>query len=549
MRPAQSILQDPPGKKSQAHAPSFDEAQHMAAAGMYQASAADGVPDDGNDNEADAHTIYREDAGPLAEQWQQQSQESWMQESVAQHGQGVSVLPSGHRTEHEWQTSLQAHQDNLHVSQLHAGRDALQGMQAFQPVANLRLPSTSNQNPASAFTGPQQARQPAKTPADRYQHATVLASPDDFVWQPIRPQTGQRPEQRASRHDHVAASQAASMADMADIREPTWMTHVVPPSQSGQYSRSLRESLDAAARLDSRLQLAQQDQQQQQSQWPMHQWHPMPEQTGAAGRDTVGSSTSWQNLQDPFAAGHPTAPQHAALRKQQPLGSSGAQAQREAMPLIDRSGSQIADPLPGHQAQYHMLPKGHPSDAWLSSHAAEPHALLEAQLYDTRRSGSQGSQELDSWVTEGGPAAAGDDHSSTEQTGHEDQHPAASSGKHGEALGPEPGAGADPQRPYQVRALHIYTQNATDTAIKSTLLPTCLLMPWPCTCCCAASDSVSSKAAFPFEGTSEHVVLCGVVLAARTCIALKGLCCVGCNINPVSYKVYLCFTAGRNQAS
>ena len=458
MQPAQSVLHDVPVKKAQVLAPSFGDAQHMVAGGMYQAGAADDVPDDGNDNEADEHTIYREDAGPLTEQWQQQSQESWMHASMAQPEQGVNVLPSaslGHRTEHEWQSSLQAHQDNLHVPQSHAGKDDSQGMNAFQPVANLRLQSTSNQNSASAFTGPQQAR-PASTPADRYQHATVLASPDDFVWQPIRPQTGQHPEQYASGHDHVAASShATSMADVADSHEPTWMTHMVPPAKSGHYSRSLRESLDAAARLDSRLQLAHQEQQQQQqqSQWPMQDspWHLKQGQTGAADTGTVGSSASWQNLQDPPAAGYPKAPQHPALHKQQPLNSAAAQPKRQAMPLTDGSRSQVAGPLPGHQAQYHMPPSGASSADWLAAHAADPDALHEAGLHGNRRAGSQGASQLDSWITQERPAAAGH-RSSTEQTGHEDQSAAARSGNHGEALGPEPAASSDPQRPYQVTA-------------------------------------------------------------------------------------------------
>ena len=457
VRPAQSILQDGPGKKAQALAPSFDAAQHMTAGSMYQASAADDVPDDGNDNEADEHSIYREDAGPLTEQWQQQSQESWMHASMAQHDQGVGVLPSaslGHRTEQEWQSSLQARQENLNMSQTHAGKDDSQGMNAFQPIANLRLQSASDQNPASAFTGPQQARQAANTPSDRYQHATVLPSPDDFVWQPIRPQTAQHPEQYASGHDHVAASShATSMADMADSHEPTWMTHMVPPAKSGHYSRSLRESLDAAARLDSRLHLAQQEQQQQQqqqSQWPVQdsKWHLKQGQTGAADTGTVGSSASWQNLCNPFTAGHPKAPQHTAPHKQQPIDIAGARPKRQAMPLIDRSGPQGPNPLPGHQAQYHMPSHGASSADWLASHAAEPDALREAQLHGNRRAGSQGASQLDSWITEERLAATGHRNS----TGHEDQHAAARSGNHGEALGPEPAVSSDPQRPYQVRA-------------------------------------------------------------------------------------------------
>ena len=461
IRPTQSILQDALGKKSQTHEPSFDKAQHMAAGDIYRASAADGVPDDGNDSEADGHTRYREDARPLTEQWQQQSQEMWMQESMAQREPGVSVLPPsslGHQTERELQSSLQAHPDILHMSQSHAGKDGSQEMNAFQPIANLRLPSSLNQNPASASTGAQQPRQPANMPADRYQHATVLASPNDFVWQPIRPQTGQHPEQYASGRDRVAASHATSMADMADSHGPTWMTHMVPPSQSGQHSRSLRESLDAAARLDSRLQLAQQEQQQQQqqqqqSQWPMQdsQWHLRQGQTGTAGKDTMGISTSWQNLQDPFAAGHLAASRHSALHKQQPLSSAGAQPKRQDMPLIDRSPPQMTDPVPAHQPQYHIPPRGASSADWLASHAAEPAADLEARLHGNRRASNMGAPQFDSLIAEAGPDAAGR-HSSTELTGYEDQHAAASSGDRAEALRAEPAAGSDPQRPYQVSA-------------------------------------------------------------------------------------------------
>ena len=432
---------------------------------MYPASAADGGPDDGSDSEAGEHTVYREDAGPLTEQWQQQNQDPWMHGSMAQHEPGVSVLPpssSGRQTEREWQSSLQAHQNNLHMSQSHDGKDASQGVNAFQPIANLRLPSTLHQNPASAFTGPQRTRQPANTPVDRYQHATALPSPNDFVWQPIRPQAGQHPEQYAPGHHSVVALHAASVADMADRHEPTWMTDMVPPSQLGQHSRSLRESLDAAARLDSRLQLAQQEQQQQQQQqsrWPMQdaQWHLKQGQARAAGKDTVGSSTSWQDLQDPHAAGHLAAPQHAALHKQQPPSSAGAQPQRQATPLIDRSGPQVADPLPAHQAQYHMPPRGVSSADWLASRAAEPDAVLEAGPHGNRQAGGLEGTQLDTWMAEASPVAAGH-HSSVQVTGREDQYAAANSANHCDTSGPEPAAGSDPQRPYQVSALHMLTK-------------------------------------------------------------------------------------------
>ena len=416
------------------HAPLFGEAQHLAAGAMHPASQAEGSQDDGNDEEAD-EAIYREDAGPMAESWQEQSQAAWVQADMAQHEQGARVLPPTslrHHAEHEWQSI--SHQGNFHMPESHpSSQPVTRAMDAFQPIVNMRLPSTSDHGSSSAFTGPQQARQPANMPVDRYQHATVLASPDDFVWQPIRPQTSQQYV------DPAAASQPTSMADMSDTQESTWTSHVAPPVQSGHYSRSLRESLDAAACLDSRLQMAQQQkqQQQQQSRWAMldSQWQNKPGQNESMGKDTVGSSASWQNLQEPLAADHPAAPQHAATHKQQqqPLSSADRQPQREAMPLIDRSGPQVTAPLPGKQGQYHMQPEASSSAGWLPSHAAESDAALEAGLYSSQR-----PSQHDSWVAEAGPK--------------DWNHHAASNGTQGEASVPEPAAGSAPQRPYQVRA-------------------------------------------------------------------------------------------------
>ena len=423
MRLPQSVLQEAPGRRSLVHASFSDEAQHLAAGGMHPASAADALPDDGNDEEAD-EGIYREDAGPMAEQWQEQNQAAWVQANMAQHGQGARVLPpvSLHQqTEHEWQSS--SHQGNFHMPESQPSQHVTQGMNAFQPIVNERLPSTSDHGSSSAFIGPQQARQPAQMPVDRYQHATVLASPDDFVWQPIRPQTSQQ----------YVDSAATSMAGVSDVHEPTWTSHVAPPPQSGHFSQSLRESLDAAACLDSRLQMAQQ---QQQSHSAMHsQWQNKPGQNESMGKHAVDSSASWQSFQEPFAADNPIAPQHAAThqqqQQQQPLSSSGRQPQREAMPLIDRSGPQIAAPLPGKQGQFYMPPEASSSADWLPSHAAESDAALEARLYSSQR-----PSQHDSWVAEAGQ--------------RDWNHQAASNGNHGEASVPEPAAGSAPQRPYQV---------------------------------------------------------------------------------------------------
>ena len=446
MEPSQSILQEDPGRGSQAHAPSLSAAQHMPLRDMYQASIADGGSDDGNGEDTD-EAIYREDDRPLAKDQQGQNPAAWMQASMAQHEQAIGVVPSAslsQQTEHVWQSNLRAHQNNPHMSQSLPSQPASQGMNTFQPIVNMRLQSTSSQNPSPAFTASQQARQPANTAADRYQHATVLASPDDFVWQPIRPQTGQHPEQYASGHDSIAAS----MADASDSYEPAWMTQVVPPTQTGHYSRSLGESLDAAARLDSRLQSVQQEQQQQQQHG---HWQLKPGQSEPAAKDTMGSSASWQDLQDPYAAGQPVATQHAALYRQQPISSAGTQAQqREAMPLIDRSKPQTAaEPLPGRQGQYDM-PLEEPFSADWPTHAPESDAVREARLHGSRLSGTQGASQHDSWAAaEAGLAAVGHQ-GSTGRAQHESQL-AGSSGNHAEAFAPARAAGSVTQRPYQVR--------------------------------------------------------------------------------------------------
>lgn len=427
IRPPQGVLQKAPGRRLLVHAPFLDEAQHLAAGGMRPAGVGDDVQHDGNDDEAD-EAIYREDAGPLAEQWQEQSQAAWVQANMAQHQQGARVSPPvslRHQTEHEWQSSLQEHQGNFHVPEPDPSQHVTQGMNAFQPIVNMRLPSTSGHDSSSAFPGPQQAKQPAPTPVDRYQHATLLASPHDFVWQPIRHQTSQQYA------DSVAAASQPTTADMSDNYEPTWSNHVAPPPQSGLYSRSLRESLNAAACLDSHLQMSQQQkqqQQQQQSRWAMLD----SQRQHKPGKETMDSSTSWQNVQEPLAADHPAAHQHAVIHRQPPLSSTGGQPQREAMPFIDRSGSQIAVPLPGKQGQFRMPPEASSSADWLPSHAAESDAALQARLYSSQR-----PSQHDSWIAE-----------AKQRDGN---HHDASIGNHGEASVPELAAGSAPERPYQVR--------------------------------------------------------------------------------------------------
>lgn len=376
---------------------------------------------------------------------------------MAQHEQGVSALPFSQQAEHKWQSNLQANHINPDVSRPLPSQHASQGMNAFQPIMDMGLQSTSSQKALSASTRLQPARQPAAMAADRYQHATDLASPgDDFVWQPIRPQTSQRSEQYTAMHDTAAGSHAVSAADTPDSQDPMWMTHVGPLSGTGRHSRSLRESLDAAARLDSRLQLAQQEQQQQQqSHWPMQepQWHlRQGQQNEPAATFAQASSSSWQTMQDPYAVVQPAASEHAAnmRHRQQPLSDASAPPLHDAIPLTDRFGPQQgADFLPGRQGQYHMAPIGSSSADW-STHA-EPDAVQQARLHGSRLSGMQGVAQHNSWVAE-----ASQEESSTEQAAHESQHAtssgnaAAGNGCRAEATAQVPAAGSDPQHPYQV---------------------------------------------------------------------------------------------------
>ncbi len=238
-----------------------------------------------------------------------------------------------------------------------------QPMDAFQPIATMKRSDAASWGSSMAAQQQQQGSQANHvTKADRYQHATMLDSPDEFTWQPIRPPHDGNESRLEAPQSHLIPSAQAD----------PWGQNHMASSQQGyrqgdSYSRSLRQSLDAAARIDACLQGAQQQQQQQQQQQhadASHQQAGQQHQYTAAVQAGLGSSSSWQDLQEAYAAAQPQAQsQKAGLQhqqqqqqchqEQQALVGEGGQAQKasggcmyDGPILMDRSRPQTAADVP-----------------------------------------------------------------------------------------------------------------------------------------------------------------------------------------------------------
>ena len=178
---------------------------------------------------------------------------------------------------------------------------------AFQPIEDTRMAEAWIAEPAPAQQQPGVQAASTRT-GDRYQHATSTDSPDQFVWQPIPPQGF--PE--AWHGSFRPAGQADVLAAAADPRQPTRAAHV-PSNQQGHKpgAQSLRQSLDAAARLDERLQGAQQQKQQQQQVASHRQQQQQQRQHASSGKEALAGSLSWQDLHEAYAA-EPAVPAESA---------------------------------------------------------------------------------------------------------------------------------------------------------------------------------------------------------------------------------------------
>lgn len=311
----------------------------------FTAGVADGASD------TDYEDISEAQAGPLPGQ-AAAFEDYWHKQR--QHSSGHLHLPSqqaNRQTEQRPHTSMQTGSNGSSASRPAA--DAFvhvdQPMDAFQPIANMQRSDLASWGTASAATQQQQGRQAeGGIMADQYQHATALDSPDDFTWQPIHPR-------QAGTHSLLEATQSC-LAPSAEA--DSWgATHMGPGQhslkQGDSSARSLRQSLDAAARLDARLQGAQQPQQQR-SFGALQQQAEQQPRYSAAAEPAVGSNPSWQNLQGAYPASQPALPEASATQEQYQYQYYQQQQQRVMGSMEGQFGSAPSVPDPVYDRPFLM---------------------------------------------------------------------------------------------------------------------------------------------------------------------------------------------------
>ncbi|KAL0022199.1 hypothetical protein WJX77_005364 [Trebouxia sp. C0004] len=353
-KPSQAAAQHAPAMQSsqpvfvQSNTASNDEAAQTSTASL-----ADDI------SEAD----YVELGEAVTEQLAGPATANGMQWRVQRHGLSGPAYLASQQADQQPQRGLEnSVQAAYGVSQEPQGTPGhkAQPLDAFQPIANMRPSDVASRGPSMAAQ--QQGSQADHvTKADRYQHATMLDSPDEFTWQPIRPPYDGNENGLEAPHSHLIPSAQA---------DPWGQTHMASSQhgyrQGDSYSRSLRQSLDAAARLDARLQDAQQQQQQHAD--ASHQQAGQQHQYTAAVKAGLGSSSSWQDLQEAYAAAQPQAQsqksglqhhhqqqhqQQQCYQEQHALMGVGGQAQKASRGsmydgpiLMDRSRPQTAADVP-----------------------------------------------------------------------------------------------------------------------------------------------------------------------------------------------------------
>ena len=325
-------------------------AVHVQAAQTGTASLADDV------SEADCFEVDE----AVTEQLAGPATADGMQWRVQRHGPSGHAYLASQRADQQPQQGLE-NTSQAAYSPLSHGLEGTPGhntqpMDAFQPIATTKLSDAASWSSSTAAQRQQQGSQADHaTKADRYQHATMLDSPDEFTWQPIRP----------PHHGNESRLEAPQSHLIPPVQADPWGQNHMASSQQGyrqgdSYSRSLRQSLDAAARLDARLQGAQQQQQQHAD--AAHQQAGQQQYTAAVNTG-LGSSSSWQDLQMAYTAAQPEAQlqksglqrqqQQQCYHEQQALMGEGGQAQKafrgslyDGPILMDRSRPQTAADVP-----------------------------------------------------------------------------------------------------------------------------------------------------------------------------------------------------------
>lgn len=379
-----------------------------------------------------------------------------MQWRVQRHGMSAHAHIASQRADQQPQrgleNSMQAAYDLSHGFEGTPEHKA-QPMEAFQPIASMKRSDAASWGSSMAAQQQQQGGQANHvTKADRYQHATMLDSPDEFTWQPIRPpHDGNESRLEAPQNHSIPSAQADqwNQNHMASIQQGY--------RQGDSYSRSLRQSLDAAARLDACLQGAQQQQQHADA---SHQEAGQQHQYTAAVKAGLGSSSSWQDLQEAYAAAQPQAQsqidglqsqqQQQCHQEQQTLVGEGGQARKASRGsmydgpiLMDRSRPQTAADAPAatlamgraltQSAQAHGLP-----GSW-ASHSAVDYSSDRGPSSQVLNDDTCAAHDQQ-WVRAGSTTAAqqGIAHSMQEhqQRSAGDEHLSS--------------AGGVPEKPYQV---------------------------------------------------------------------------------------------------
>ena len=424
-------------------------ATHDEAAQTTTASLAD------DDSEAD----YEEVGEAVTEQLAGPATANGMQWRVQRHGLSGHAYLAPQRANQQPQQDLENNTQAAYAaSQAFEGTTGhkAQPLDAFQPIATMRRSDVASGGPSMTVQQQQGSQADHVIKADRYQHATMLDSPDEFTWQPMRPPHDGNENGLEAPQSHLIPSAEAD----------SWGENHMASSQQGYrqsdpYSRSLRQSLDAAARLDARLQGAQQQQQQHVD--ASHQQAGQQYQYTAAAKAGLERGSSWQDPQEAYAAAQPKAQsqmsglgdqqhhqQQQCYQEQHAWTGAGGQAQKASRGsmydgpiLMDRSRPQTAADVPaGTSAMGQALTQAAQAQGLSGSWAS-----YSAVAYcDDRGPSSQvlnddtGSTHDQQWARAGSTAAA---QQGVAQSMQDNQQ--RSAGDEHVSL-----AGQVPEKPYQV---------------------------------------------------------------------------------------------------
>ena len=444
----------------------------MRAADASHASAED-ISEADYDDVAEA-SVSQDEAAPDAPDAQWQPQRHTSCHAGLPFGMpavDANVAQASRQTREDTYSRLHPVHTVPHASQptVTVSRHVSQPADVFQPMENMRQADAASWGTVAGAGGQQQGLPAANLGlADRYQHATVLGSPDEFTWQPIRPQHGRDQSLLAASQSRPGSSAGA---DQFAGASDACMAHLAPKMQGhrqgSSHARSLRQSLDAAARLDERLQAAQ----QMNTSHAQAYYHHQQGQNDRPVSQTVGSSSSWHDLQDAYASvqmAHPAEAgqhhDHDQQQQQQQHMSTGCQSQslsHNSVPrgpvLMDRSRPQTAAGAPsvhshldqslsGFQAAYNAdthSDKGHLHNMLSDSrHVAQDKAGAAEPGSNAMAQQGRAQRVNDNWLG----AAGHDILSVTEQA----RGLPASANDSAQAVADVPASDTGMERPYQV---------------------------------------------------------------------------------------------------